>query len=366
MRIAFSASSPPPRRFARGMSLIEIMVGVAIALVTTVVIFQVFLSSTTSSRTTTSGNEAQIAGNIGMFQLERDLKAAGLGFGTLADAGGGCSVQATNPALSTPTFSFPLVPVLITPGAGGLPDQMDVLYGNSSYLTTGRRYGSASATSKTTVAKGGRAGIQMGDLAVLTNTAVPPTVCEMVEITDNTNADGLTVNHAQGVNYNNFYTGAPVLASRNSAGTPGGLNGAGVLYNLGPQPSLNQWRVANNTLVFTNLLGGGAASSVAEGIVHLKAQYGVDNGAGGGTADDGVISPGEWTAVAPANWSKVLAVRFAVLARSQQMEKTVVSGTPTWVGGEFDMSNIGDWQNYRYRVYESVVAMRNVIWGTSP
>ena len=35
----------------------------------------------------------------------------------------------------------------------------------------------------------------------------------------------------------------------------------------------------------------------------------------------------------------------------------IAAGTP-W--------NANDWRYYRYRVFESVVAMRNMIWGTSP
>jgi type IV pilus assembly protein PilW len=182
----------------------------------------------------------------------------------------------------------------------------------------------------------------------------------------------------------------------------------GTLYDLGridpnPQnqsPSLNRWSIVNNTLQFSNRLGDGAASTVAEGVVHLRAQYGVDDGAagaGGAVAGDGIISPAEWTSAAPANWSQVLAVRFALLARSGQYEKPVVikgattvvtTAVPFWAndpgvtartlndgdGHKFTMLNVdgtadstpgdaNDWRNYRYRVYESTVAMRNMIWG---
>ncbi len=351
------------RRRSLGMSLIEIMVGLAIALVTTLVIFEVFSTSMASNRTTSSGNEAQISGGIGMFQLERDLKVAGMGFGTLTQmsaAGVPCNVNAINPALTPATFSFPLVPVVITPGAGPVPDQIDVLYGNSAYMTAGRTYQSGSLSSKITVSRGG---IHPGDLAVLTDPLLPPTVCEMVEITSDANTDGLTVNHVQGAGYTNFYSGAAVVATRNSAGTPATLNGTGRLYNLGPQPTLNQWRVVNTSLGLSNLFSSGVASPVAEGIVNLKAQYGVDTSTT--TPPAGVVN--SWTTTAPVNWSQVLAIRFALLARSSQLEKSPVTAVaPTWVGGSFDMSAIPNWQNYRYRVYESVVAMRNLIWGTSP
>lgn len=55
---------------------------------------------------------------------------------------------------------------------------------------------------------------------------------------------------------------------------------------------------------------------------------------------------------------------------------------PKWAGGTFVMRNIdgsqdsgatavngenaaNNWRNYRYRVYESVVPLRNIIWGLS-
>jgi type IV pilus assembly protein PilW len=376
-----SPAPSPAHKLSRGVSLIEIMVGLAIALVSTLVIFQVFAASNASNLSTASGNEAQISGNLGLFQLERDLKVAGMGFGTLTKMSAAgvdpCRVQTIIPAL---TPSFPLVPVLITPGEGAVPDKIDVLWGNSAYLTGGRRYSAGTGTSKT--ASSSRAGIQPGDLAIVTDTGTPPTACELVEITGNSNGDGLTVEHEPGASYINFYSGAKVPATRNSAGTPAALDGPGNLYSLGPQPVLSQWRVADNSLNVSNLLGAGTVSAVAEGIVNLKAEYGVDDG-GAAVAGDRM----KWTANRPDNWSQVLAVRFALLARSQQYEKTAVKKTavttvkPCWgncdtahtftmfnVDGTADSTpdNANDWRHYRYRVYESVVAMRNMIWGTSP
>ncbi len=381
------------RALARGMSLIEILVGVAIALVATLVIFQVFSSSNASNRTTGGGNEAQISGNIGMFQLERDLKAAGMGFGTLLNAGTGCTVNGKNSAGTA--LSFPLVPVLITPGAAGVPDQIDVLYGNSPYVVAGRSFGSGTPYGVTTVSSGG---IQPGDLAILTDSGTPPTVCELVEITDNSNADGLTVQHALG-GYTDFYSGSLGKVPTHNLTHVAALNVTGMLYDLGPSPdpvhsavpqaALNQWRVSSGALTIANAMGAASANPVAEGIVHLMAQYGVDDGTGGApaVAGDGIISPSEWTSTAPANWSQVLAVRFALLARSPQAEKTAVTTTlPVWASGAntFTMRNLdgtagatgaiaagtpwnaNDWRYYRYRVFESVVAMRNMIWGTSP
>ena len=53
------------------------------------------------NRSTSSGNDAQIAGAIGLYQMERDIKEAGLGFGLIPRKGleggvAGCAVSAYN------------------------------------------------------------------------------------------------------------------------------------------------------------------------------------------------------------------------------------------------------------------------------
>jgi type IV pilus assembly protein PilW len=35
---------------------------------------------------------------------------------------------------------------------------------------------------------------------------------------------------------------------------------------------------------------------------------------------------------------------------------------PQWVGGAFDLSARADWRCYRYRVFETTISLRNMIW----
>jgi type IV pilus assembly protein PilW len=77
----------------------------------------------------------------------------------------------------------------------------------------------------------------------------------------------------------------------------------------------------------------------------------------------------------PADWTRLLAVRFALLARSTQFETLQVTATaPRWSAGSFTMRNIdntaddnpagvNNWRNYRYNVFEAVVPLRNTIIG---
>jgi type IV pilus assembly protein PilW len=83
-----------------------------------------------------------------------------------------------------------------------------------------------------------------------------------------------------------------------------------------------------------------------------------------------------------ADRNRIKAVRIAVVARNGLLEKTNVDGStvcssldsaaPTgicsWAGTAespapaIDLSNDANWQQYRYRVYETIIPLRNMIW----
>ena len=70
------------QRRERGVSLVEILIGVTIGVIGILAIFQTVAVWNKHSQTTTSGGDAQIAGTLALFNLERDLKQAGHGFST--------------------------------------------------------------------------------------------------------------------------------------------------------------------------------------------------------------------------------------------------------------------------------------------
>ncbi len=65
-----------------GFSMVEIMVGMVIAMLGTIIIFQVFAVSEGIKRTTTNGGDAQQNGAVVLLALERSLKEAGYGYNT--------------------------------------------------------------------------------------------------------------------------------------------------------------------------------------------------------------------------------------------------------------------------------------------
>lgn len=372
------------QRRQRGFSLIEILVGVAIGLIAILVIFQTFSVFGSRARTTTSGSDAQVSGTLGLFTLERDLRLAGLGFGRAQADVVGCTVNGDDAGRA---FSFPLVPVQIVPNAtAGGPVTIHVLYGNSSFYSAQQTFTTSTATSKTAF---NRTGFQLGDLMVVANpSAGAAGPCALVEVTDNTHADGLTLAHTS-TSYTPFYGTTSVSSRFNpSSGTTATFT-TGTLYNLGPDPRRNTWTVTNNRLSVSDLIHAPAtALDVAEGIVNLQAEYGLDT--------DGDYIVDSWTTTDPTagNWLQVRAVRVAILARSEQLEPllggsaNVSTAAPTWACGSnaagcafvmTDLNSASDsftsaaadasannWRNYRYRVYEKVVPLRNMIWGTAP
>ncbi|MGD9953923.1 MAG: PilW family protein, partial [Burkholderiales bacterium] len=103
-------------RRSLGFTLVELMVGVLIGLIGTVVIFQVFAVSESQKRTTTGGSDAQLNGVFGLFQIERDVRMAGYGLNYLALLG--CQINGYYEPGGQP-ISFKLVPVEIINGVAG-------------------------------------------------------------------------------------------------------------------------------------------------------------------------------------------------------------------------------------------------------
>lgn len=365
----------PSPAHQRGLSLIEVLVGIAVGMIGILIIFQTMSVWDKHARTTTSGGDARMAGTLAIFNLERDLKAAGMGFALAASSVMGCDIQVKGGA-----FSVPMTPVVITPEATGAdtPDTIDVLHGNSAFFVTEEKF---TASTQFTKKMKRRGGFKAGDLAVVAGDPAASGVlpCHLIQVTDVSDPDGVTLVHNPG-DYTSHYTGTAASGTFNPAGGTGAAFATGTVYNLGPMPQRNRWAVVDSALVNTDTLHSTPAFQSAEGVVGLKAQYGIDKN-NDMRIEDGLTAPNdEWTLTPPTDWTKVLAIRVAILVRSRQFEKdadTSVVSEPTWSGGTFTMRDLdgstpanvagspNNWRLYRYRVYERVIPLRNMIWGTS-
>jgi type IV pilus assembly protein PilW len=143
-------------RAVRGVTLIELMVGMVIALVATIVIFQVFAVSESYKRTTTGGSDALQSGGFGTYSLNRLIRGGGSGYATVPSVLG-CPLsvyrgttqlfgQSTapyhvaSPALPAPfatmlNFRLTLAPAIVSAGAtDNDPDVIVVMAGHHSSI----------------------------------------------------------------------------------------------------------------------------------------------------------------------------------------------------------------------------------------
>ena len=370
-----------------GMSLVEILAAMLVGLIGMTIIMQVFSVSEGRKRTTTGTSDAQITGNIAMFTIEHELRSAGFGMLTSDSNMLGCTTVAYDDDRTNPDFNFTMAPVVITDGAGGAPDQMTIIYGDAPQSVNGADFASGVAPDAN-FPLGNAAGFRLGEIAVASDPAAGVN-CAMVEITGFAAGAVNNVVHATGAVYTyTNYLGFPVTvtASRNKAGgvnVGGNFTDSAQLFSLGRNPVVMTYLVNNNKMETRTLIPFDAAldtdgddlseAEVASGIVQFQAQYGKDTDA------DRVVDT--WDQTTPVNepgWLQVQAVRFALLVRSQQFERTAVTtAVPTWYGGAFTMTNVdgtadsnpgdaNDWRHYRYRTYQTVVPLRNMIWSTEP
>jgi type IV pilus assembly protein PilW len=376
----------------QGFSLVEIMVGLAIGLIGTIVIFQVFSISEGQKRTTTAGNDANQNGIFAIYTLERHLRVSGgglIGNSTLGQNIIGCAVQATFGAAQVlPAAGFPApfntlngavtaAPILIQDGGGFVPDKIITMYGNSS--TAGVPFIITSGNG-TSMDLGNTVGMGQGDVLLSMNetprTLAPGTQnCTISQITNVPTANG-TLSLQAGLTFRNSATG---ITGNNLTG-----------INLG-QPGLIGFAINSPAadrfeLVSYDFLTGGPVAPVADNVVNLQALYGVDNG-NGGTAGDSVIdqwvpATGAWSYATLNNGSvasatalrQIKAIQLGVITRSSLPEKPNAQGIPITTQNPvlfldrgaalavtMDLTQTAGAQNYRYKTFETIIPLRNML-----
>jgi type IV pilus assembly protein PilW len=335
---------------AAGFSLVELMVGVIIAIIGSIVIFQVFAVSEGYKRTSVAGSDAQQGGVIALYSIERDLRIAGFGVNDTTFLG--CNVLAYNDTRAPTNFNFALQPILITQGAGNnattgvgaASDTITVLYGNSTngLASVQQVQNMASTTEDYKVSN--RYGFRVNDLIVAAEGGLNCTLAQASALPTGGLAD--TITHADSVAFNPT-GGLGVVYTSNA-----------LLYNLGPAPTLNVYSIINNTLNVQSLLTL-ANANIADNIINLQAVY---------CKDLVNTPPTTFTtcdAIAPATWDQAAVVRVGLLSQSARPERdcnvTASSNIP-WSGGTFDVSTVPNWSCHRFTVFQTTIPLRNLIW----
>lgn len=346
-------------RTSAGFSLVELMVGLAIGMIGMVIMMQIFSVSEGYKRTTTGGDDAQNNGAIGLYGLQRDLRQAGQGSNSFTDNAASTSAYSLvgcNLTLRAGVTINALGPVTINhasiPPGDANTDTLLLFYGNGNDGPEGDRIESQPAVTTYTLAgfsaTGGTPSLVVGN-QVVAHPSPRPSPC-------NLSMEPVTAVAASNV----------IVATGVASMT------AGALFNLGPTPRFLAYAVRNGSLTVCDYMVnncGGAFNAahwvpLASNVVSLRAQYGLDTTAP--TMDGTVDVFNQTTPVGACGWVRMRAVRLALVARSAQLEKAdVAAPAPTWSGNggnAIDLAADAQWLRYRYKVFETVVPLRNVAW----
>lgn len=359
----------------RGFTLVELLVGMAVGVISSLVIAGVLIISNKQKQTTATGADAQTSGALATFLIERDLRMAG--FGINASSLIGCDIHAYDEGVSpTRSFSFTVYPLLITAGVAGAPDSITITYGSSEVGLNAPSLTQANAGNNANYKVDNRFGFHEGNLIVVSEDGVDSNAdgrddCTLAQVTGVPGTPGQSDNiiHNSG-NYTNS-TGQNVPARYNK---PGGLGIAystsAKIYNLGDMPVNKTYSIDTTTsqLQVIDTLSGGSAAPVAENIVMLKAMYGKDSDG------DGSVDTYDQTMPADtASWAGVLAVRLALVARSHKREDELVSPATLQIWPDMTMQSgtvingptmdlTTEQRHYRYKTFHTLVPLRNQIW----
>ena len=351
----------------RGVTLVELMVGMLIGLLAVIVISQVMLVSEGQKRTTTGGSDAQVNGALALFAMQRDLEMAGYGI-TSSPGAVGCPISARfNGAVPT-GFPTILAPVVITKEAdrpaGSVGDAIRLLSSsNNAYAVPTRVVPPAYAVGGQAFPVTAALGIRQGDLALVAIDATQP--CWVFQSTAAPTSQSVPrVDDA--ANWNT--PGMPNLAYADGS----------VLINLGTLVDTTYQIVANTLQQQSFDITSPNARpprDVQPDIVNMRALYGKD------TDGDGDVDVyDDITPTTNAGWLQVIAVRVVVVARSDQFEKeNVTPANLTWDVGTtppttgavacgasecltINVNHLSNWQRYRYKQFETVIPLRNMLW----
>ena len=378
-----------------GFTLTEILVAVAIGLISTVVIFKALQNSNIVSKNVNGGSDSNTTGLVGLYMVERDIRQAGYGLNDETIVG--CNVHYQHSDLTLPTDinngTAILAPAVVNTDASGNPmiriayaGYKNILHtrltrnynGGVQPITVVNNYGSE--TPGTVLLLGGYTKLPGQAFQVFTNSP-----------------SGANPNHTPCViqELSRFVSPEMYMEPDTVTGKLNPATGHGIamdqetkVFNLGSiapadlgQPSnipvWNEYRVnkASATLEVKNLFLEDTYRTVANNIVDMYADY---------IMRDGTETDAEPTSTQ--EWNNVVGIRMALLSRSTSPDYskgTVCRTDPTNVDSitqpgsgalttsyldtagnaiQFTLNNTNDAFCYRYKIHESRVMMRNTVW----
>lgn len=367
-----------------GFTLVELMVGLALGMMATLAIFSTVSSFESQRRVTGSSVDMQQNGLLALYSIEQDIRMAGFGLIDSTTTPG--EMPCTRINAYNPGSVFDSAPVVVANGGAGT----DIITVNRMDSDTGGIVTGGHAA-KVSAALG--AGAVPAAIALDTSKALHANDYILVS---ETGQDCSLLKVSASPSDSLGAGGVDVVPVGNAAGDTAqhpdfpGYGASAIVANLGqagPAFSTTKYQIDENYDMVRSEDGGATWNVVASNIVVVVAQYGIaDAGtqsvscwtdAADKTSATDCSAGTNWAAPADAEVRRIKAIRVAIVARSVQlMPKTNGACTTTtaapvaWTDSTgsstppvIDLTEIPDWGCYRYKVYQTIIPVRNVIWG---
>lgn len=352
-------------RNAAGFGIVEVLVAAAIGMIGCIVVMDLFSFQEEQRRTTTSGADAQINGALGIFALERDIKAAGYGM----PPGSCTAINAYDESVTPPDIALNASPITIiqnTPTSGS--DRIEVSTSGSDIGGIPSIIQTDMPDSSSILRVDSGFGFKAGQLILL---YAPGKPCTLMQLTQDAQKTGTANTTAPGTMWNLQHNPTSVYnpPGGHNIAPPGGYQTGSLVFGFDNYTS-RAYFIQNNALYMRDLRQPTSATNpiqVVDGIVAMRAVYGRD------TDLDGKVDT--WDNTAPSSAQQVIAVRVGLLVRSGAYEKKMVTNAASislWDGGpsvalrddtQTDPNNRD--RHYRYKVYQTIIPLRNIIWGNA-
>lgn len=355
-----------PIHRTRGFSLIELMIGMVIAMMGLAAVGSMMMTFSKKRGVVTQTMGAQDNGVMALYRLEKDLNQAGYGLMPLQR----CT------SITDGTNSFVPSPVIINDG-GIDPDSLQISYITSNSGLFGAERvdaGGFSISVATAVTDPANTATTVSTFPVRSTVGFTP---RNLTATPAEQGDRVVLAPIDSQGTTMVCTLTRLISvGTASVGVAGATNG--YVGNLGSFAS-NLYAISGTTLQLTEFAA--AANNLVDDIVFLKAQYGVAGSAASTTV-------AQWQSATPADIKTVVAIRVGVVARSALKENEIVDAPATLsvlpaVTGVTTMANPGTGlcgtdaatrevkctvpdTRYRYRAYSTVIPLRNVMWTRCP
>ncbi len=356
------AESAPPRRpargqrrrAARGLSLVELMIGLVIGLLVSMAALSSLRIFGNGQRQGAVAGGSLLGATAALGAIRNDVAAAGLGFfdGRLPLCNRLNLSVGAGALMNGDAFS----PLRVQRVTGN--DRLDVFYAED--VAAGANLPLANANTGTNAETLSTLPAAVGQAVLLSPVATGLcTVRSVTGVTAGTVDTPQLLNFANTGGHNQVaFTNAPAYAAQDRIALLGTLR-------------WQRYRIDNGNLVLEQPLTG-ASAILVRNVIGLRVEYGVSAAGGSTLANWQDANDAGWGSLTAANIGQVRALRLGLVLRLPQREKADADGTcraseaKPQLFGETIEPDVADWRCFRYRSSTLVVPLRNLVWGQVP